>query len=44
MGKERDTRKEVKKLPTRSAKEKRKAKRERKKEKRYDFKAGSIFD
>jgi hypothetical protein len=44
MGKERNTRKEVKKIPMKSAKEKRKAKKERKKEKRYDFKAGSIFD
>jgi hypothetical protein len=44
MGKERNTKKEAKKIPTKTAKEKRMAKRERKKGKRYDFKAGSIFD
>jgi hypothetical protein len=44
MGKERNTKKESRKIPTKTAKEKRKARRERKKEKKYDFKAGSIFD
>jgi hypothetical protein len=44
MGKERDTRKESKKVSTRTQKEKRKLKQKKKKIKKYDLPAGSIGD
>jgi hypothetical protein len=44
MGKARDTRKESKKISTKTQKEKRKLKHEKKKIKKYDFPAGSIGD
>lgn len=44
MGKERDSRKELKKVSMRTQKEKRKLKQEKKKIKKYDLPAGSIGD
>jgi hypothetical protein len=42
MSKARDTKKEGKKAPTKSAKEKKQAKQEKKKGKKYDYESGSF--